>query len=117
MRSHLVGLQYAARRRRALDRYPHGESRIIVVEGAEAGWLFTATLPDMVWLVEILVLPEFRGRGAGSLAIRRLIGRAAPVPVRLNVNLSNTGAARLYRRLGFHALESDGVQLTMEFRP
>lgn len=114
MRTHLIGVQYAARKQAVRGRFPEGESRIILADDAEAGWLYAAWLSDAVWLVEIMVLHAYRGRGIGRIAIQQLIRDAGGRPVQLKVNVTNAGAARLYERLGFHRVGGDEVQHHMK---
>lgn len=60
-------------------------------------------------LLDIAILPDWRGRGLGSAVLQRLCLDAARagVPLRLNVWQANEGAIRLYRRHGFVA---DGAE-------
>jgi GNAT superfamily N-acetyltransferase len=116
MREPLLEIQYKGRRRTARQMYPEGDSRIILVDGAPAGWVFTAELEDAIWLAEILVLPELRGRGVGSAVLRDVIAAAADRPVRLNVSRFNSGAMRLYERMGFRRVGGDEAQHVMEYR-
>jgi len=119
MRSHLLDIQYAARR------HPHGaafsetSSQIIEADGADAGWFVTTTLPHEVRLVEIMVVPARRGRGVGTAAIRQLLAAAAEAgkPVRLSVSVTNHAAIGLYERLGFRRIDSDEVQHFMQYSP
>ena len=94
------------------------ESQAIQVDGADAGWAVVNTLPDEVRLVDIMVLPELRGRGIGTAVIREIlaVGAAAGKPVRLNVDIMNRGAFQLYERLGFRRTGGDEVQHFMECR-
>lgn len=117
MRTHLVALQYEARRQSVRSRFPEGESRILLAGGDPAGWLYAAMLPDVVWLVEIMVAADRRGKGIGARAVRRLCEAAGERPVRLNVNVTNVRAAALYERLGFRRIGGDEVQHVMEYRP
>jgi ribosomal protein S18 acetylase RimI-like enzyme len=114
MRSQLLEIQYSARRLSLRDRFPEGESSIVLLDGEEAGWLFVARLEEEVRLVEILILPESRGKGAGNALVRQLIGSAGNRPVRLSVDARNTRAIRLYERLGFRRTGGDEVHLLME---
>jgi GNAT superfamily N-acetyltransferase len=116
MRDQLLEMQYTGRRHTARHCHPDGDSRIILVDGAPAGWVFTANLEDFVWLSEILVLPELRGKGVGSAVLRDVIAAAAGVPVRLNVSAFNAGAVRLYERHGFRRVGGDEAQHLMEYR-
>ncbi len=117
LRSHLIGLQYAARRQAVRTHFPDGHSRIILVDDQEAGWLFVASLADEVRLAEIMILVECRGQGIGSTVIRRLIEHAGDTPVRLLVNVMNSRATHLYERLGFRRVGGDEVQQLMEYHP
>lgn len=114
MRSHLLGIQFSARRQAVRDRYPAGESGIVLVDGAEAGWLYVARLEDEIRLVEIMLLSEHRGKGVGAALVRQVIETAGTRPVRLIVNATNVRAAQLYERLGFRRIGGDEVQHTME---
>ena len=117
MRSHLLDIQYSSRRHSQGARLPETSSQIIQADRADAGWLLTTTLPQEVRLVEIMVLPDRRGRGIGTTAIRQLLAAAtaAGKPVRLIVNVTNRGAIALYERLGFRRTDGDAVQQVMEF--
>ena len=119
MRSHLLDIQYAARRHPHGAGIPETSSQIIQADGADAGWVVTTTLPQEVRLVEIMVLPEWRRRGVGTAAIRQLLSDAAAagVPLRLRVNVTNRAAIALYERLGFRRIDGDEVQHLMECSP
>jgi GNAT superfamily N-acetyltransferase len=116
MRTHLAGMQYTMRRQAVRARYPGGESRIVLADGVECGWLFSADLPEVVWLVEVMVAAEFRGKGIGGFAVRQVIERAGERPVHLKVNVTNDRAIQLYERLGFRRIGGDEVQYLMERR-
>jgi ribosomal protein S18 acetylase RimI-like enzyme len=105
MRSHLLDIQYMVRRQAA--------GQVIQANGEDAGWVVVKTMPHEVRLVEIMVLPELRGRGIGTAAIREILASAGK-PVRLNVNVTNRAAIRLYERLGFRKVEHNEVQWLME---
>ena len=65
----------------------------------------------------IAVLPESRGKGIGTLMLRRLLASVDEKyeAVSLSVNEENP-AVRLYRRLGFEAVEQRHGSLTMKKR-
>jgi ribosomal protein S18 acetylase RimI-like enzyme len=119
MRTHLLDMQYLARRHSRGAGLPETSSQIIQADGADAGWLVTTDLPHEVRLVEIMVLPERRGQGVGTTAIRQLLAgaTAARKPVRLSVNVTNRAAIALYERLGFRRIDGDEVQHVMECCP
>jgi ribosomal protein S18 acetylase RimI-like enzyme len=119
LRTQILDLQYHTRRQGPGAVFPEGQSRIILLDGEPVGWLHTATLEDKIWLAEVMVLPEFRGRGAGRAAVGEVLADAARTgkPVSLSVNTTNAGAIRLYKRLGFRRIGGTEVQHEMEARP
>jgi len=119
MRSHLLAVQYTARRQLHRANFPEAASYVVDAGGADAGWAVVTTMPHAVQLVEIMILPELRGRGIGTAVIRHVLATAAAAgkPVRLNVNVTNHSAVGLYQRLGFRRIEGDEVQHVMECLP
>jgi ribosomal protein S18 acetylase RimI-like enzyme len=116
MRSHLLGIQYTQRRSAVRLHYPEGESRIILADGAAAGWIYLADLPDEIRIAQIMVVAGYRSRGVGSEVIRRVAAGAdaAGKPVRLLVDVMNVRAGSLYERLGFQRIGGDELQHLME---
>jgi len=116
MRTHLLGVQYTARRHSRRVDFPEAASQVIQADGGDAGWILVNTMPHEVRLVEIMVAPELRGRGIGTAVIHGLLADAgaAGKPVRLHVNVTNQGAIRLYGRLGFRRIDGNEVQHLME---
>jgi len=119
MRAHLLETQCATRRQGIGAGFPAVDSRIIVVNGRDAGWTVVADLEHEVRLLEIMVLGEHRGTGIGTATIKGVIEAAARSgkPVRLHVSALNARAIALYERLGFRQSESDGVFHLMERVP
>ena len=116
MRTHLIGIQCSSRLQGVRSHFPDGESRIVLLDGEEAGWLYLAHLRDELRLVEIMLGAAWRNRGAGTAVVTHVIERAAGKPVRLYVNVTNVRATRFYERLGFRRIAGNEVQHFMECR-
>ncbi len=116
MRGNLLEIQFEGRRQSHAANYPDAASEVIEADGQNAGWIVVTTMPHEVRLVEIIVAAEFRGQGIGSAVIGDVLAAAesAGKPVRLHVNVTNSGAMRLYERLGFRRIGGDEVQHLME---
>jgi len=69
-------------------------------------------------LIDIALLPAWRGRGLGTQLLLELIeeARARGLPIRIHVERFNP-AMRLYLRLGFTPVEDLQVYQLMEWRP
>ena len=85
--------------------------RRAVVDGADVGFLWLSlpgtTHPAMAWLSEIEVTAGERGRGYGTQIIaagEEELRRRGIARLGLHVFGSNTGARRLYERLGYRVL-------------
>jgi ribosomal protein S18 acetylase RimI-like enzyme len=98
--------------------YPHAD-RLIVSSGAAAIGRLILDRPDAEWtLVDIALVPEWRGRGLGKELITTILNGAgdAGATVVLTVDIHNRARA-LYERLGFNAFDESFPNLAMEWRP
>jgi ribosomal protein S18 acetylase RimI-like enzyme len=116
--SSFIRMQFDARKRGYAATYPSAENSIISIGDVPAGSLIIVRGPGEIRLVDIALLPEFRGRGLGGEVIRMLIAQAADAGsvLRLSVLRSNR-ATRLYERLGFIAKGGDEMYCEMECAP
>ena len=94
------------------------DDRIILIQNKLAGRIAVARTADEVWLVDLLVLPEHRGAGIGTAALKMVLEDARRVgkPVRLHVNITHR-ASRFYERLGFVKAGGSEVHHLMEWTP
>ena len=97
---------------------PHGRFDVIEVEGTPAGRLYVDRRPGDLRIVDIALVPSFRGRGVGRLLLTDLQAQAAAEGriVSIHVEAMNR-AVSLYERLGFVLAEDLGVYRRMEWRP
>jgi len=94
-----------------------GQFQILQCDGAPCGYISVVDHPDCVHVRELVVLPEFQGRGIGTAVLRETIehARARWVPVKLGV-LHRNQAINLYRRVGFTECGRTETHVLMEWR-
>ncbi|MCC7434112.1 MAG: GNAT family N-acetyltransferase [Methanoregulaceae archaeon] len=116
--ANLLAMQFRAQRSHYARAYPEGEDRIIVRDGVDVGEWITAELPDELRLVDISLLPDYRGQGVGTLLVSGFAERARALqkPVVLHVEMNNP-ARRLYERFGFEIEEEVGMYYRMRCQP
>lgn len=102
------------------SQYERTSFDVVLVEKQPAGRLIVGRWADQLRVVDIALLPAFRGLGVGGELLRQVIveADARGVPVTIYVERFNP-AQRLYARLGFEiAQEHDGgVYLFLERPP
>jgi GNAT superfamily N-acetyltransferase len=97
-------------------------TRIVTVDGQDAGSLTVHYRPTEIYLGRIQLLPAVQGRGVGSRLIEALLAEAAErgQEVVLEVLSVNERAYALYRRLGFREVGRhgpDNVKIDMRADP
>lgn len=112
-------MQFKAQRQSYRALYPAAAHSIILCAEQPAGRMMVNDAATEITLVDITLLPEYRGQGIGTALIRELIDTAAQFTkvIRLHVAKANTKAERLYERLGFSQCGDDGMYLEMKYVP
>jgi GNAT superfamily N-acetyltransferase len=113
-----VAQQQFAQNRQFEFGHPGAEWLLIEQDGAPIGRLYVEDRGGDLWLIDIALIPESRGRGIGAAVLGDLLaqGRDAGKPVGLTVFKTNP-ARRLYARLGFTLVADDGAYEEMAWRP
>jgi ribosomal protein S18 acetylase RimI-like enzyme len=95
-------------------------AEFLVIQTAETpiGRLYLHQRPEALVLVDIALLPAWRGCAIGERLVRDVLERAAGLglPVELHVEYFNRAQA-LYRRLGFVAGAVNGPYIQMRWTP
>ena len=92
------------------------ESRIIVANGQDIGWLQVQEMPDSVNLGQFYIAPAYQGCGIGTYVLTLLMAEARDEgrSITLSVIKSNP-ARRLYQRLGFRQTGEDRHKVRMRW--
>ena len=114
LRDQLRRQQFAGQAMTYRALFPTARFDIVSHAGTPIGRIVVDTAEDATTLVDIALLPAWRGRGIGTALIREILSDADR-PVRLAVRHGNSDAARLYTALGFVAVEIDAVEVKMRW--
>ena len=110
--------QFQAQRQHYRSHYDGCAFDVLTWRGEPAGRLYLDARPSRLHIVDIALMPEWRGQGVGTALLKALqaAGRANGKGVGIFVEKFNP-ALRLYRRLGFTDVADREVYLEMEWRP
>jgi ribosomal protein S18 acetylase RimI-like enzyme len=110
--------QFAAQRRHYLAYHASAAFDVLEAAGSPAGRLYLDRGPDDLLIVDISLLPEWRGRGIGTALIRAVFAEASAAGKGVTISVEKFNPAQgLYRRLGFREYAEDGVYWFMRWRP
>jgi len=113
-----VRMQFELQRRSYTERFPDAAFDVVLVQGEPAGRLYVDHRPDRVHIIDLALLPPFRGRGIGTALLRGILDAAGAAghPVTMYAERYNR-ALRLYARLGFVVTGDEGLYVSLEWRP
>ena len=110
--------QFAAQYEHYKVHYPSCERNIVERDGQPIGRVWVDEWRDQIRLVDIALMTSERGSGIGTQLIEGVLARgaAAGKPVTIHVEGFNP-ALRLYQRLGFEHVDTNGVYWLMKWTP
>ena len=110
--------QFAAQSQWYEQHYVGASRSIVLLDDEPCGRLYVLHGGSEIRIMDIALLPEYRGRGVGGSLLRDVLdeGERAGKLVTIHVERFNP-ALRLYERLGFTVVEDKGVYLLLERPP
>ncbi len=113
-----VLMQFEAQDTHYRAHYDGAEFLVVESGGQPAGRLYLHWRPQELRIMDIALLPEFRGRGLGGTILRDLLERAALTEREVSIHVEKFNPARrLYERLGMVQVAETGVYLLMSTQP
>jgi ribosomal protein S18 acetylase RimI-like enzyme len=114
-----LAMQFDAQDRHYRAHFPGARFDVVERNGTAIGRLIVDRGEDEIRLLDIALLPEHRGVGAGSALLRELLAEAAAQSKRVTIHVERANPARrLYERLGFRVeSDEDAIYLFMAWRP
>jgi ribosomal protein S18 acetylase RimI-like enzyme len=105
-----VDMQFRAQHAHYVQHYPTARLLMILRAGLPAGRLYVDRWAREHRIMDIAFAPEHCGQGLGTALLRDLLDEAAAVGKCVTIHVEkNNPAMRLYRRLGFVAVEDKDV--------
>lgn len=111
-----LAMQFQAQHQYYHQQFPDAEYAVVMVEGQAVGRWYVQRDPQVLRVLDISLLPEWRGRGLGGELMAGLLAEARRegVAVELHVECNNP-ALRWYQRLGFREVEDAGIYRRMRW--
>jgi ribosomal protein S18 acetylase RimI-like enzyme len=99
-------------------KFPGAEFQIILYKKQEAGRMYTWEGEKEIRLIDITLLPEFRGKGIGAFLLRELIKRSGILEKKISLHVDPLNPAlKLYMHAGFKHISNNKRYYYMEREP
>ena len=110
--------QFTAQHQFYHEHYENATYHVILNQGQRVGRLYLARWPTEIRIMDIALLPEYRGQGIGSALLADILAEGARTGKRVSIHVEKFNPAlRLYERLGFTRSVDRGVYWFMEWQP
>ena len=110
-------MQFQAQHTFYMQEFAGSSFDIIEQDGEPIGRLYVDRRRDEIRIIDIALLPPRRGHGIGARYLQGLQAEARERGLSLRIHVeSNNPAMRLYTRLGFRKVETNGVYWLMEWQ-
>ena len=114
VRDSFLDMQCRAQARAYRDAYPRADHHIVEVGGVAAGRLYVDRGPEWLHVVDVSLLPDYRGQGLGAALVQGLLAEATAAGCGLCLTVEKANpAVRLYQRLGLTVASEDGIYQQM----
>ncbi|HKK74359.1 MAG TPA: GNAT family N-acetyltransferase [Saprospiraceae bacterium] len=99
-----------------MEQYRDADFMVIMQRETQIGRLYKDYRSDEIRIIDIALLPEYRGKGIGSQIMQGVLAEAKKkdLAVRIHVERNNP-AMKLYDGLGFKKIGDTGVYYFMEW--
>ena len=116
-RAAFVTMQYTAQAHHYQQNYPESRQSVIYLDDQPAGRLYLNRGAEEMRILDITVVPEFRGRGVGDYLIAELQreARAVGKPLTIHVESFNP-SMRFFEKRAFTPIGQQGVHVLMGWK-
>ena len=93
------------------------EHQIIVAEGKRCGYTAIESRSDSIHVRELVIHPQFQGKGIGTAFLRNVCEQAAGLGVAVRLGTFHVNRAlALYKRLGFQEFARTETHVLLEWK-
>ena len=111
-------MQFNAQHKYYTENYPGANFQVILMDNQPVGRLYTHRRENEIRIMDIALLPENRGRGIGSILLKKILAEAAMLNQTVTLHVERYNPALLfYERLGFCLVDDKGVYYFMKWLP
>ena len=111
-------MQFEAQHQHYQTHYPDAHFDVVLRGDTPLGRLYVDRREADIRIVDIALLPKYRGQGIGSHLLREILGEAAESRRTVSIHVERFNPAlRLYEHLGFTRVDDTGVYYLMEWTP
>lgn len=111
-----VSMQFEAQRAHYREHFATASFDVVVADGEDAGRLYVGRYDREIRVVDIALLPAYRGRGIGTRLLTGLLDEARASGRTVVIHVEHANPARtLYDRLGFVPVGEVGPYVRMEW--
>ena len=113
-----LAMQFRAQHLDYQRNHPHADRLVLVYAGADIGRLYLGRGQQQYSIIDIALLPEFRGKGLGSALLLDILEEAGREGRSVAIHVEKHNPARgLYQRLGFTTEQEGPVYDLMRWVP
>lgn len=117
-REQFLRMQFNAQKQHYKTYYSEASFEIIMVDSRPIGRIYTHRSKREIRLIDISLLPSYRGFGIGSKLIKSLSQEAEITGKALTLHVDKSNPAlSLYEKMGFNCRKDDGITLFMKKLP
>ena len=112
-----VRMQFAAQKQHYAAMHPEASHDIIYKDETAIGRLWVERKAEELHILDITVLPEHRGRGAGGTLLRRLLKEAGAGAKAVTIYVESFNPSlHFFEQLGFRKEREEGYQFLMKWQ-
>jgi len=112
-----VRMQFVAQKQHYAAMFPAASHDIVYMDEAAIGRVWIDRRDEELHVLDITLLPDYRGRGAGATLLRRLMEEAGASGKAITIYLESFNPSlRIFEHLGFRKEREEGYQLLMKWQ-